>query len=116
MHKLVILIESIADWQRFEAEWPGFLRLAESMPGLQREATSRVERFLYGKCQYAQVHELFFNSLAEAEIALASPQGEAAGSLLQQITSGRMTLFFADHKEDEMENIRKYKPADETPE
>ena len=116
MHKLVILIETLDDWQRFDAEWPGFLRLAESMPGLQREAISRVERFLYGKCQAAQVHELFFNSLAEAEIALASPQGEAAGSLLQQITGGRMTLFFADHKEDELENIRRFRPADEAPE
>jgi uncharacterized protein (TIGR02118 family) len=108
MHKLVILIDPPEDWMRFEIAWPDFLRLAESMPGLQREATSRVERMLYGSCIYGQVHELYFDSQAEAEAALASPQGQAAGRVLQQITGGNMTLFLADHKEDDMENIRKY--------
>ncbi len=51
MHKLVIWIEPLPDWERFEAEWPAFLRLAEALPGLRREATSRVEQFLYGSAQ-----------------------------------------------------------------
>lgn len=109
MHKLVILIEPQEDWLRFETEWPSFLRLAEALPGLQREATSRVEHFLYGQIHCSQMHELFFNSLAEVEQALASPEGQAAGKRLQQITGGRMTLFIAEHKEDELENIRKFK-------
>jgi len=109
MHKLVILIEPQEDWLRFETEWPSFLRLAEALPGLQREATSRVEHFLYGQSRCNQMHELFFNSLAEVEQALASPEGQAAGKKLQQITGGRMTLFIAEHKEDELENIRKFK-------
>jgi len=113
MHKLVILIEEQEDWARFETQWPAFLRLAEDMPGLLSESTSRVERHLFGSCLVGQVHELYFNTLAEAEIALTSPQGMAAGRLLQQISGGRLTLFFADHKQDELENIRKFKPAEE---
>ena len=112
MHKLVILIEPQEDWLRFETEWPAFLHLAEALPGLQREATSRVDAFLYGQSHCHQMHELFFDSLASVENALASPEGQAAGKKLQQITGGRMTLFIAEHKEDNLENIRKFKRQD----
>jgi uncharacterized protein (TIGR02118 family) len=116
MHKLVILIEQQEDWTYFESQWPDFLHLAESMPGVKREATSRVERLLYGECHGVLVHEIFFDTLIEAETALASPAGQAAGRLIQQITGGRMTIFFADHKEDEIANIRKYRQPDESAE
>ena len=109
MHKVVILIEELEDWPQFETQWPSFLHLAEAMPGVQQEATSRVEHLLYGSCRVGQVHELFFNSLGEAESAMASPQGLAAGRLLQQITGGRITIFFADHKQDAIANIQKFR-------
>jgi len=109
MYKLVILIEPPQDIELFEAQWPEFLHLSEAMPGLAREATSRVDHFLYGRVPYAQMHELFFVSAAAAQEALASPVGQAAGRLLQQISAGRMALFFADHKEDDLANIRRYK-------
>jgi uncharacterized protein (TIGR02118 family) len=109
MYKLVILFEPMEDWEAFEELWPQFLHLAEEMPGLRREATSRVAHFLYGQPVYARVHELFFDGLEEAEAAMASGVGRQAGQLLQQISAGRMNLFLAEHKEDDMENIRKYK-------
>lgn len=109
MHKLVILIESVPDWENFEDNWPEFLHQVEEMPGLRREATSRVEDFLYGQVPYVQVHELFFDSLVEAQQAMASPSGRNAGRLLQEMTAGRMTLFIAEHKEDDLDNIRKFK-------
>ena len=109
MHKLVILIEALDDWVSFEDKWPEFLHISEEMPGLRREATSRVERVLYGGQSYVQMHELYFDTLQDMEKALASPQGRAAGQLLQQITGGRVVLFYADHKEDDLANIHKYK-------
>ena len=109
MHKLVILVKELHDWESFEAEWPRFLHLAEGMPGLRREAISRVDRFLYGDSAYLRMHELFFDTLEDAEGALTSSQGKAAGVLLQQMTAGRVVLFFADHKEDDLENIQRYK-------
>ena len=115
MYKLVILIEPLEDRASFEAEWPDFLHIVEGLPGLRREATSHVERFLYGQRQLAQMHELFFDTLPEAEQALASPQGQAAGRLLQQMTGGRMSLFFAEHKEDDLANILKYRKSDGEP-
>jgi uncharacterized protein (TIGR02118 family) len=109
MHKLVILIEPPADSNLFESRWPDFLHLAEAMPGLRREAISRVHPFLYGPTQYYQMHELFFDDLVAAEQALNSPVGQNAGRLLQQMTGGRMALFFADHKEDELSNISRFR-------
>jgi hypothetical protein len=111
MHKLVIWIEPLADWSSFEAEWPEFLRLAETLPGLRREATSRVEQFLYGEARCRWIHELFFDSLAEAEYAMASTQGQAAGRRLQQMTGGRMVLFLAEHLEDDLDNILKFRSS-----
>jgi hypothetical protein len=58
------------------------------------------------------VHELYFETLEDARNGMASMNGRAAGRLLQQMTGGRMTLFFADHKEDEITNIQKYRSQD----
>jgi hypothetical protein len=106
MHKLVILIESLDDWEIVDALWPQFLHQVESLPNLKREATSRVEKFLFGRVSIAKVHELFFDSLAEAEQALTSPAGQEAGKLIQRMTRGRVILFFAEHLEDTLENIQ----------
>ena len=38
MHKLVILIEEMANQEQFDQMWPEFLHLSESMPGLIKEA------------------------------------------------------------------------------
>lgn len=109
MNKLVILIEPPDDWEVFDEAWPQFLHHAEGMPGLRREATSRVDTFLYGDRPYALMHELFFDSLDVAQQAMASLEGRQAGRVLQELSRGRLVLFFADHKEDDLENIRKKK-------
>jgi hypothetical protein len=109
MHKLVILIEPPDDWAAFDDTWPQFLHHAEGMPGLLREATSRVDAFIYGERTYALMHELFFDTLEQAREAMVSAEGRQAGQVLQTLSRGRMALFFADHKEDDLENIRRLK-------
>jgi hypothetical protein len=47
--------------------------------------------------------------MSDIQQAMSSPEGHAAGGLLQQITGGKMSLVVADHKEDDLENIRRYK-------
>ncbi|OGO65999.1 MAG: hypothetical protein A2030_04580 [Chloroflexi bacterium RBG_19FT_COMBO_50_10] len=112
MHKLIILVESTSE-PGFHNFWPRFLHAAENIPGLRREATSRISRVLYGDVQYALVHELFFDSLPDLQAGLASPYGVEAGRLLQDMTAGRVKLLIADHSEDDMENIRKYKTLEQ---
>lgn len=109
MHKLVILIEPLENWEVFEAGFPDFLHLAEEMPGLLRETIGRVDDHLYGRFHVQQMHELYFESREAAEKAMASATGRAAGRLLQRITEGRVVLFFSDHMEDDLENIRRYR-------
>ena len=109
MYKLVIMVGPLEDWTAFDDAWAEFLHLAEGMPGLQREATSRVDAVLYGSAPFTLIHELFFDSLDDAKKAMAAPEGRAAGVLLQKMSLGKVTLYLADHKEDNIENILKYK-------
>lgn len=113
MYKLVIIVENIENWTVFEELWPQFLHEAESMPGLSRETTSQVDALIYGDQEIAFIHELYFDTRQEAHQAMASLPGQAAGKLLQTLTEGKMTLLFADHKEDDLENIRKFKAQNE---
>ena len=111
MYKLLILIPELSDPQ-FELRWPEFLAKAETMPGLLRESTSRVDRVLHGDLPLMLVHEMYFDSLKAASQALGSLQGESTGNILHEITSGKVMLFLADHKEDGLENIRAHAQTD----
>lgn len=111
MNKLIILIEPVADWLNFEQEWPKFLEKAEKMPGLVRETTSPIHHKIVGKFSVSMVHELYFESMSTLKEAMNSPEGKAAGEVLQNITQGNVTLLFADHLEDEMKNIETYQKS-----
>lgn len=111
MYKLIILIESIPDTSEFESLWPQFLARAEAMPGLRRETTSWPSGVFYGEVPVALIHELYFDSQEALKQAMESPQGQAAGQMLQRLTTGKMTLLLAHHLEDELENIRPYREA-----
>jgi uncharacterized protein (TIGR02118 family) len=110
MYKLVILIEAPGD-PTFDKHWPTFLHLIEQVPGLLRESTSRVDRVVYGKGELSLIHELYFESSDALQRGMGSPVGQEAGRVLQAMTGGRVTLLFADHKQDDLENIRKYRKA-----
>lgn len=109
MHKLVILIAPQTDPQAFQSQWPLFVRQSEAMPGLRRVASSQVQNFLFGEQSCVQMHELFFDSGEAALDALSSPEGQQAGRLLQEITGGQVTLFLAEHREDDMKRLRKFR-------
>ena len=108
MYKLVILIEPQDHNPEFDQRWPQFLAAAERLPGLRREVTSRVDRVLSGSMSAQLMHELHFDSLKAAGTAMASPEGQAAGALLQEISGGKVTLMLADHSQDDLAHIRKH--------
>jgi hypothetical protein len=109
MHKLVILLGRIVQTHKFQQRWPEFLEQAEALPGLQSEATTRVQEFLYGRGDIHLIHELFFESQEDLQDALDSPQGQAAGEILHQITAGQLNLLTAEHKEETIEHLRDHK-------
>jgi hypothetical protein len=109
MYKLMIIIPPHVNESILQTGWPEFLHAAESMPGLQREASVRVTDSLYGKQDINILHELFFENLTDLYEAMRSPEGLAAGQIIQQLTKGQMTLLIAEHREDDIENLRQYR-------
>lgn len=110
MHKLVILLPNTIDSQKWEQHWHDFLRLAEQMPGLQRESSSIVQVIISGQA-YERMHELYFEDYTALELALYSAMGQAAGKMLHHLSDGRATLFIAEHQEDTLPNIQSHTPA-----
>ncbi len=109
MYKLIILFSSPDKMGAFEQDWQKFLSLAEKMPGLRREAVSRVERTVFalaGEPIY-KIHELLFDSKDALEAAINSPAGQAAGQWLQEFTRGRVMILTAEHLEAVKEDFRK---------
>ena len=115
MYKLVILIEPQDHTAEFNRRWPEFLAKAERMPGLRREVTAHVDRVLHGELGAHQIHELHFDSLKAAADAMASPEGQSAGQLLQEISGGKVTLLLADHLQDDLSHIHRHQPAKQAP-
>ena len=109
MYKLMIIIPPDIEEPVLNAGWPDFLHAAESMPGLQREASVRVTASLYGTQEIGMVHELFFETLEDLQEAMRSSEGLATGQIIQQLTQGQMTLLVAEHREDGIGNLRQYR-------
>jgi hypothetical protein len=116
MHKLIILIPEMEKLFEYEELWPQFLHQAEQMPGLRKETTSRVNRVLSGNMNFSIVHEFFFEDHKSLIDGLASPTGRQAAAILHKIARNRAVLLLAEHSEDSIENIRRYRSegSDET--
>jgi hypothetical protein len=112
MYKLMIIIPAHIEDPMLNARWPDFLHAAESMPGLLREASVRVVTALFGSQEINMVHELFFETLTDLQEAMQSPDGLLAGQIIQELTHGQMTLLVAEHREDDIENLRSYQQND----
>jgi hypothetical protein len=112
MYKLMIIIPADIEDPMLNERWPDFLHAAESMPGLLRETSVRVVTSLFGDQEINMVHELFFGTLTDLQEAMQSPEGLAAGQIIQELTQGQMTLLVGEHREDDIENLRNYQQND----
>lgn len=102
MYKLVALFKRPADPAAFEHRWAHeFVPLAERMPGIRRIAVSHTQGGPAGPTPFYLTHEFFFDTLDEVRAAMASPEGQAAGRCLMTIAPDDVTLYFAEHLEEE---------------
>ena len=101
MHKLIILIPSLANENEFEERWPEFIQRSGAIPGLRRETTSRITFKMFGSFPLTLIHELYFDNADAVREALNSAAGSEAGKTLQRITKGNVTLLIAEHMEDD---------------
>lgn len=109
MYKLIILFDQPDDPTTFGRNWEIFLRMAEQMPGLRRENTSRIDRVIFGgrKMRPHMIHEFHFDDRAALDAALASDAGQQAGEWLHQFTGGNFVLLSAPHHEATENEIKK---------
>ena len=108
----MIVIPAHVEEPVLNASWPNFLHAAENMPGILREASVRVVTTLFGGQEISMVHELYFETLTDLQEAMQSPEGLAAGQIIQELTQGQMTLLVGEHREDDIENLRNYQQND----
>ena len=108
----MIIIPPLAESPAFDDGWPEFLHHAERMPGLIREATVRVTSQLFGDFPVSIVHELYFEDQETLRSAMSSSEGLATGEILQRLTRGQMGLLIAEHHEDQIENLKRYRDAE----
>jgi len=102
MHKLMLIFRRLGDTLKMEERWSQeFVPLAEKMPGLRRIAVSRIKERPDGLVDTHMIHELFFDDLQAARTAMVSAEGQAAGRALMSFASGRVSLYLAEHREDE---------------
>ena len=110
MYKLVILfLPTLTSPNAFAEGWQKFLKLAEKMPGLRKEAVSDVEELVFGpvSMNYKKIHELYFDSREALETALNSEEGQKAGQWLHSFTQGQFLLMVSRHMEAKPEEFKK---------
>jgi uncharacterized protein (TIGR02118 family) len=101
MHKLMVIFHQSSDMTELERQWSEtFVAQAEQMPGLRRVAVSRVGGRLIEQTQIHLVHEFFFEDESALRLALASPEGQAAGEALMRFAARDVTLVMAEHLEE----------------
>jgi uncharacterized protein (TIGR02118 family) len=114
MHKLMLVFKRLGDTLALEERWSQeFVPLAEKMPGLRRIAIARIVERPDGLVDTHMVHELYFDDLESLRRAMVSDEGQAAGQALMSFASGRVTMYLAEHLEDEWP--LKYRSAQEPP-
>jgi uncharacterized protein (TIGR02118 family) len=108
MYKLLILFSHPYVEEPFIKGWQKFMGMAEQMPGLQKEAISEIDETVFAQpnASYKKVHELYFNSREDLEVALASEAGQKAGKWLHSFTNGRFSLMIAKHLEATSEEFK----------
>jgi len=113
MYKLVILFLPPFAWASFEPGWQKFLGLAEKMPGLRKEMVGDIDELVFGppNMNYKKIHELYFDSRENLEVALKSEEGQKAGQWLHSFTQGRFILMIAKHMQATPDEFKKESSA-----
>jgi uncharacterized protein (TIGR02118 family) len=93
--KLVVLYTKPSDPETFDAHYLGtHVPLVNTIPGLQRSETGRIDAALDGGEQlYYRIAELYFADQAALQAAFASDQGRATAADYQQIAPPGSRMF-----------------------
>lgn len=109
MKQLLILIPNSVDVKKLDLGWPEFLSAAEKMPGLIKESITTISHSLSGISPILRCYSFTFPDRKTLEEGLTSPSGQAAGSLIHELTDGKGIILTADYLEDEISNINSFR-------
>ena len=97
----MVLFRRPPDLAGFEARWSEeFLPLGEKLPGLRRVSVGRILGGPDGPSDWHLIHEFYFDDAAALSRALASSEGQAAGSALMAFAADWVTLCYVEHLEE----------------
>jgi uncharacterized protein (TIGR02118 family) len=97
MIKLLILFRKPADVNEFENHFGGVhVPLIAAMPNVARTAVARAIGAPRGEPMFHLIHEVYFESMSAANMALNSEQGRAAGNDLMAWARDIVTLEFVE--------------------
>src|SRR5919202_3460703 len=97
MVKLVALYRKPEDIESFErAYFDTHLPLVQKIPGLQRVELNRVVGAPRGEPDFYLISELYFETRADLERAMTSPENIAAGKNLMSFARGLVSFLYAE--------------------
>lgn len=101
MAKVIVLYNPPQDPAHFEHYYyKTHAPLACTIPGLRRyEVSHGPITTMQGPAPYHLIATLTFDSMADIQAALASPQGQAAAADLPNFATGGVTLLFMDSRD-----------------
>jgi uncharacterized protein (TIGR02118 family) len=93
MVKLSILFRQPPDEAGFEQGYNHNLALLEKMPGIRRQQACMIFGSPAGKSPFYRMLELYFDDRTALDLALRSPEGQAAGANLMQFARAAEVIF-----------------------
>jgi len=98
MVKMVVLYKTPGDREKFDSHYLGtHVPLCEKLPGVQRIEVTRFTKAMGGDPPFYLMTEIAWNTQAEMDAALASPENKAVyRDARDNIEPGLMTVTFAE--------------------
>jgi hypothetical protein len=96
MVKFMIQFQRPANAGVFEDAYNAFLAAVERMPLVTRRQVVHVSGTPRGETSLHRILEVYFEDQFRLENALKSPEGQAAGGMLNRFPPGSVEMYFAE--------------------
>lgn len=101
MNKQMQLFRGPTEPFEVDRQWSRvFIRLAEKLPGIKREAVSRIYAAPSEEVECYLLHEFFFENREALRAAMLSLEDQATGKALISFAGDLVTIIFAEHFEE----------------
>ena len=96
MVKFMLMFHKPSDLARFEDSYNTFLAQIERIPNITRRQVISILGSPQGTPTTYRILEVYFSDYDTLTAALRSPEGQAAGGILNQFPKGTVDMLFAE--------------------